>query len=158
MRWRSCGAGGFSGAIAAATRTGNGSKACCVSSPYFLLVSFTPKCNETTTPRNRMRSLRSSGSVGGVVRPSAGRPYPGSNPQHRWGLDTKVPPLTSTRRIFSRPSHPSSRPVPTPLSSAVTARRAAPMDRASSPARGAKPSSSAFPISSILRPISPKPL
>ena len=26
-----------------------------VSSPYFLLVSSTPKCNETTTPRNRMR-------------------------------------------------------------------------------------------------------
>ena len=26
-------------------------------------------CSETTTRRNRMRSLRSSGSVGGVVRP-----------------------------------------------------------------------------------------
>jgi len=25
------------------------------SSPYFLLVSSTPKCNEATTPRNRMR-------------------------------------------------------------------------------------------------------
>lgn len=38
-----------------AARTGNGSRACCVSSPYFLLASYTPKCNETTTPRKRMR-------------------------------------------------------------------------------------------------------
>ena len=33
MKWRSCGVVGCNGAIAAAARTGNGSKACCVSSP-----------------------------------------------------------------------------------------------------------------------------
>jgi hypothetical protein len=53
--WQSCGVGGYSGATEAAARTGNSSRACCVSSPYFLLASYTPKCNETTTPRNRMR-------------------------------------------------------------------------------------------------------
>ncbi len=42
------------GTIAAAARTANGSKACCVSSPYFLLTSYIPKCDETTAP-NRMR-------------------------------------------------------------------------------------------------------
>jgi len=35
-------------------------------------IIFTPACNETTTPRNRMRSLRSSASVGGR-RPAFGR-------------------------------------------------------------------------------------
>ena len=50
-----CGESGGGGAIAAAARTGNGSKACCVFFPYFLIVSFTPKFNETTTSRNRMR-------------------------------------------------------------------------------------------------------
>jgi hypothetical protein len=43
---------GYSGAIAAAARTGNGSEAClgeCIPlfKPYFLLVSFNPECNET---------------------------------------------------------------------------------------------------------------
>jgi hypothetical protein len=39
-------------------------------SRYFPLALFTPVCNETTTPRNPRRSLRSSGSV-------EGRPYTG---------------------------------------------------------------------------------
>ena len=63
--------GGFSGVIAAAARAGNGSGECCGCLPYFLLALFTPVCNETTTPRNRMRSLHSS-RIGGH-RPAFGR-------------------------------------------------------------------------------------
>ena len=58
-------------------------------SPCFLLALFTPACNETSTLKNRMRSLLSSGlrgvesdCRGGVIRPSAGRTYPGSSSRH----------------------------------------------------------------------------